>query len=449
MNCAAITRALEAAKEHGAVDAEVVVMREDSLSIDVAKGEVETFEQSESIGIGIRVFTDDRRMGFAYSTSLDPEDLGIDSTVDAAWHNAQITNLDPHNVLPERCSESYDDWSEQDFASVPIPDKIDFCRDLEQRVLDVDPRIHQVQQASYGEGSSTITIANTRGLHRSFRNASCSCSVTASASQPGSDSEMGWEFDFGRRFEALRLDWVAQRCANRALRALGGTPCPTQAVPIVLDNYVAAQFLKVIGPALMADSVIKGRSLFANQVGSAVASSAVTIIDQNDFEPGLGRAPFDAEGVPAQRTVLIEAGTLQGYLHSAYTAHQMGMTSTANAQRGGGFRSVPEVGPTNCCILPQSGLSPDALLAQAGHGLLVTQAMGVHTANPISGDFSFGAAGLLIENGCLTTPVRGVTIAGNIKDLLVHIVAVGDDLRFYGAYGAPSVLVSELVVSGQ
>lgn len=449
MNRSIIARALEAARRHGAADAEVVMTRDIGLSIEVAKGEVETFEQAESIGLGVRVFTDDRRMGFAYTTSFHPEGAHIEAVVDSAWHNAQVTCPDPHNVLPRSATESDDDWTEQDFSSVPVSEKIDFCRELEKKVLDADSRIVQVQQASYGEGVDEIIIANSTGLYRTFRNASCSCSVVAAAAQSGSDSEMGWEFDFGRRFDALRLDWVAHRCADRAVRALGGASCQTRTMPIVLDNYVATQFLQVIGPALLADSIIKGKSLFAGDVGNHVASSVVTILDQNDYELGLGRAPFDAEGTSAQRTTLIADGVLHGFLHNAYTASQMGTMSTANARRGGGFRGVPEVGPTNCWLAPSENTDPEMLVAQAADGLYVTQAMGVHTANPVSGDFSFGAAGLTIEGGRLTNAVRGVTIAGNIKDILSKIVAVGNDLRFYGAYGAPSVLVSDIVVSGK
>jgi PmbA protein len=271
--------------------------------------------------------------------------------------------------------------------------------------------------------------------------------VTASAAQEGSDSEMGSEFDFGHTFDALRLDWVARQCADRAVQRLGGKPCPTGAVPVVLDNRVMTSFLQVIGPALMANNVLKGKSLFAGRVGERIASNAITLVDQNDLDTALSPAPFDGEGASAQRTVLVSNGVLGGYLHNAYTAHKMGETSTANAGRGG-FRSPPEVGVTNAFIEP-GVCSQEALLARAGDGLFVTQAMGVHMANPVSGDFSFGASGRLIERGVLGRPIRGVTIAGNVKDLLLNVTDAGNDLRFFGAYGAPSVLVSQLMVSGE
>jgi PmbA protein len=240
---------------------------------------------------------------------------------------------------------------------------------------------------------------------------------------------------------------VATGAAEDATSLLGGRPCATGAVPIVLDNYVAVQFLQVIGPALMANNVLKGKSLFAKNRGEAVASERVTLVDQNDLPNGLNRSPFDAEGAAAQRTLVVDKGVLRAFLHNAYTADKMGERSTANASRGG-YRSTPEVGATNFYLEPGT-VSQDDLVAAAGRGLFVTGAMGVHTADPISGDFSFGASGLLIEDGRLGRSVRGVTIAGNVRDVLRGIAAVGNDLRFFGAYGSPSWLVSQTMVSGE
>jgi len=440
---AVLNKALNIARDLGAADAEVIVTHSADLDIEVAQGVLETLETAGSSGLGVRVFTPDRRMGFAYTTALD---AGARSVAEAAWQNAIASDPDEHNVLPEEAATSEEDWSEQDFLGIPLADKVAFCRELEQKTLAADTRIARVQEASYSDSRSKYAIANSHGLRRSYTNARCSCAVVAAASEPDTDSEMGWEFDFGPTFSALRPEWVAARCARHATQALGGKPCPTAAMPIVLENRIAASFLSVIVPALMANNVLKGKSLFAGRVGERIASECVTIIDQNDCAPGLNRAPFDGEGASAQRTVLVERGALRGYLHSAYTAHRMGEGATANGGRGG-FRSTPEVGATNCFVKP-GGAAPEALIEMTGSGLFVTHAMGVHTADPISGDFSLGASGMLIEGGRLTRPVRGVTLAGNMKDLLKNIQAVGNDLRFFGAFGAPSVLVSELMISG-
>lgn len=449
MDRALLNNALDAALHLGAAEAEAVLIRDVSLGIEVAQGQVETLQLAESIGIGARLFTQDHRMGFAYASlpSVHADAKNLETLVGAAWQNAVANAPDPHNVLPDESSTSDDDWSQQDFSQMPTAEKVEFCRELEAKTLAADKRVARVDKAAYGDSHIEYVIANTRGAFRQYRNAHASCSAVAAAAEPGADSEIGWEFDFGRTFDALRPDWVAQRCAQRATQGLGGKPCETRSTPVVLDNYVASQFLGVIGPALMANNVLKGKSLFAGRIGETIGSDLFTLVDQNDLESGMNRAPFDAEGVTSQRTVLIDGGVLRGYLHNAHTAHRMGQPHTANAARGGGFRSAPEVGASNAFLSPGKE-SIEALWEMAGDGLFVTDAMGVHTADPISGDFSFGVAGLKIEHGRLAGPVRGVTVAGNIKDLLKNIRAIASDLRFFGAYGAPSMLISEIQVSG-
>lgn len=444
MDRTALQKGLDRARQLGAADAELVLVREADFRVEVSRGEVETFSLAESIGVGARLFTPDRRMGFAYATDVNG---GLDGLIESAWQNALGSDPDEHNVLPDEAGEAEADWAEDDFGRIPSADKVAFARELEERTLAADPRITLVPRASYGDASYEVTLVNSRGLARSYRNASCSCSVSAVAGEPGSDGETGWEFDHARRFENLRADFVSTGAAKDATRLLGAKPCATRAMPVVLDNYVAVQFLQIIGSSLMASQVLKGKSLFASSRGEPIASDLVTLVDQNDLPEGLSRAPFDAEGAHARRTVVVERGVLRRFLHNAYTADKMGEETTANAVRGG-FRSTPEVGATNFHLEP-GAVSQDNLVETAGDGLLVTGAMGVHTANPVSGDFSFGANGLLIENGRLGRPVRGVTIAGNIRDVLKGIAAVGSDLRFFGAYGSPSWLVSQMMVSGE
>lgn len=443
MNDALLNEGLDRAWRLGAVEAEVVRGREVNLLVDVANGAVETFASAESIGIGVRVFTSDRRLGFAYTTDIAG---GVADVVEAAWQNALGSDADEHNVLHAFSDDLDVDWVEEDPTTVRAADKVAFARELEQLSLAADTRISQVEHARYSDVMYDIDIVNSVGMKRHFRGAYCTCSVIAVASEPGADGETGWEFDFARRFAELRPDSVATGCAQDATRLLGGKPLPTAPLPIVLDNYVAMQFLQVIGPSFLAGNVLKGKSMFASNRGEAVAAPCVTILDQNDLPTGLNRSPFDGEGALAQRKCVIDGGILKAFLHNAYTAHKMGEVTTANATRGG-FRSTPELGPTNF-FLDSGTLSQDDLFRKAGDGFFVTSAMGVHTADPISGDFSLGAAGQVIRDGKLGEPVRGVTIAGNIRNLLMGIAAVGNDLRFFGAYGSPSILVSELMVSG-
>lgn len=447
-----LDEALRTAARLGTDDAEIVVSKSADLSVEIRNGEVEALSTAEAIGAGIRIFTDDRRMGFAYATEL----LGrpdhevrekAHSLVEAAWENARANEPDEYNVLPNESVTSDDDWAEEDFAAKPAADKVEFAKAIERKTMAADARISQVQSSAYEDCLYDFTIANSRGLRRRYRNGFCSCSVSATASQEGVDSETGWEFDYARTFGALRPDWIAARCAEKAVGRLGGKPCAGGAMPVVLNDFVAMQFLRVLSSAFKANNVLKQKSLFAGRLGEQVAADCVSVADHNDYEQGLARAPFDGEGTSAQRTAVIEGGVLRTFLHSTYTAAKMGAESTANAGRGG-FRSPPDVGTTTLYMAPGNTAFED-LLKQAGNGLYVDSAMGVHTADPISGDFSFGAAGKLIENGVLTRPVRGVTIAGNVKDLFMNVARLGNDLRIFGSCGAPSVLVSELMVSGE
>ncbi|HOD48446.1 MAG TPA: TldD/PmbA family protein [Candidatus Hydrogenedentes bacterium] len=443
MNENQLAHALEYARGCGALEAEAVMATSRSLELEVSRGELETLASSTSCGLGIRLFTADKRMGFAYTTS--PGET-LETTIRNAWENAAANDPEPYAGICQEAGAFDEDWSQQDPCAVSIRAKIAFTKDLEKATLSADKRIEQVEQASYSDTLVDFSLLNSAGVRRRYRNAYFSCSVVAVAAQSGADSERGWEFDFASAFEGLRMQWVAETCARDAARRLGGKPCATGRMPVVLDYAVATQFLQVLSSAFRADNVLKGKSFFVGQTGEMVGSELLSVVDQNDHPDGINRAPFDGEGTPAQRTVLLDNGRLAGYLHNLQSANEMGEHTTANASRG--YSSPPVVGPTNLFIVPGPEAQED-LFSMACNGLFVTEAMGVHTADPISGDFSFGASGMLIAGGELTRPVRGVTIAGNIRPLLKAVAAVGNDLRFMGSCGAPSLLISELVVSGE
>ena len=221
-------------------------------------------------------------------------------------------------------------------------------------------------------------------------------------------------------------------------------------MPVLLDPNAAASFLGVLASALTADAVLKGRSLFAGRVGDRVASDVVQLIDDGRMLDGPGASPFDDEGVPTARKSVIENGVLKGYLHNAYTAKRMGGSSTGNASRAG-FKSTPGVAPTNLFLQPGTA-SPEDLMRSAGRALYVQDLIGVHSgANPISGDFSVGVSGLIVEGGAFGRGVREAAVASTITDILSSIVALGNDIRFFpfgGAIGSPTVLVGEMTVAG-
>jgi PmbA protein len=213
---------------------------------------------------------------------------------------------------------------------------------------------------------------------------------------------------------------------------------------VILDREVAAEFLSLLGATLSADAVLKGRSLWAGKVGAAIAAGAVTVIDDPTLPGAAGSAPCDDEGQPTRRKLLIDAGVLNGYLHSLETSHRMGVNPTGNGFRQG-FESLPLPRPGNLVLQP-GRCSPAAWTRAAGTIVLVDDILGGHTMNPVSGDFSVGASGFIWEGGS-RRPFRGATIAGNLGTLFASIAEVGDDLRFFGSVAAPSVLVSALELS--
>ncbi|MGB4503965.1 MAG: metallopeptidase TldD-related protein, partial [Syntrophaceticus sp.] len=271
--------------------------------------------------------------------------------------------------------------------------------------------------------------------------------VAAFVAGKDGDLQTGFSVDFVRKLKDLDVEAIGKEAAFKAVRMLGAQRLATKRVPVVMDPYVVASFLGMLASALSAEAVQKGRSLFAGKVGERVASDKVSITDHGARPGGILSAPFDGEGVPSQCTELVQDGVLQGFMHNSYTAAKDGVSSTGNAVRGS-FQSPPQLGSTNFYLAP-GNRHPEEIIRETGEGFYLTEVMGMHTANPISGDFSLGAAGIWIHNGELTTPVRGMVIAGNILELLERVDAVGSDLRFFASKGAPTIRVANLTVSGQ
>jgi PmbA protein len=233
---------------------------------------------------------------------------------------------------------------------------------------------------------------------------------------------------------------------------LGAKPCRTGSYTVVLAPEVAAALLFYLAQGLSADAVQKGRSPFAGRLGEVVGSSLLTLTDDGLTSAGMASNPFDGEGVPHQRTILLERGTLRAYLHNSYTARKAGSetTSTGNAERGS-YRAPPRVGPSNLILESGEGTLTE-LLARVGEGLYVESVAGLHSGvNVVSGEFSVGVGGRLIENGCLARPVREVTIASDFLSLLSSVGDLGGDARWIPLYGSvctPSVAVKGITVSG-
>jgi len=436
--------AVRKAVRSGAQMAEVFVSKSSQLNIEVRGGSVDTMKLAEDRGMGLRVFRDNRT-GFAFSTDLS--NRGIEEAVKQALANCLNASDDPYLRLPPP-GPAYPelDLYDPDIKGATVEQKISLAKSMEEAARSYDPRVKVIESSTYQDGEGLVTIVNSLGMKLTYRGAYCGIYLALAAGE-GNDSQTGFALDFGLKFNRLKPEAVGKDAARRAVRMLGAVPVSTRKVPVILDPYVAAGFLGLIGPALTGDAVQKGRSLFAGKTGTRVASEKVTIIDDGALPGGIASAPFDGEGVPTSRSMLIEGGILKGYLYNTYSAARDGVQSTGNGVRSS-FKGTPEVGTTNFFI--EAGATPvEKLVKEVADGLYITEVMGMHTANPISGDFSVGVAGLLIKDGDFDAPVRGMAMGGNIIELLAGIDAVGDDLKFFGGSGAPTLRVTGLTTSGQ
>jgi PmbA protein len=435
--------AVDKAVKKGAEVAEAYICKEKELNIEVRDGRVDTMKLAEDSGLGLRVIREGKT-GFSFTSDLSP--AAVDEAAGQALLNCMKISEDPFQRLPKpgRAYEKLDIY-DPGIRQATVEQKIEMARSMEQAARAFDKRIKVIESSTYQDGEAMVTIVNSHGMELSYQGSFCGVYLALAAGE-GDDSQTGFAMDYNLKFDRLNPDEVGREAARRAVRMLGATPVTTRRATVVLDPYVATGFLGLIAPALTGEAVQKSRSLFAGKLGERVASGKLTAIDDGALPGGIASAPFDGEGVATSRTVLLEKGLLKGYLHNTYTAAKDGVQSTGNGVRGS-FKGTPEVGITNFFF--EAGSEPvEKLLSEIKSGIYVTEVMGMHTANPISGDFSIGIAGLLIENGELTKPVRGMAIGGNILDFLANVDGVGSDLKFFGGRGSPTLRVAEITISG-
>jgi PmbA protein len=413
--------------------------------VNAFQGEVERLTSASSSGVGVRVVRDGR-LGYAFTADLS--DQGLRECLAEARANLEVSSEDPGNVLPERGEHQELDGIFDPRQAAAAPErKVALALDLEARTRAADPKVTQVESARYGDVVGQLAIASSNGVRGSFSVTHAWCAAVALASEDG-QSQVGFAVDAARALEDLNPGPVAREAADRAVRMLGAAKPPTRSIPVVFDRMVAPSLLGVLAAGLSAEEVQKGRSLFADKLGQRVGAAGLQLVDDGRLVDGPGAAPFDAEGVATRRTVLIDDGVLQCFLHNTATAARGGASSTGNARRAS-FKSTPGVSAHNLFLAPGE-LDQAGLMAQAGEGLLVQDVSGVHSgANPITGDFSVGVSGLLFRGGELAEPVREVTVAAHLLDILQGIVAVGSDLRFTtGSIGGSSLLVGQMTVAG-
>ena len=439
--CAA---AVESATGDEAVEAYAEESRHTEAS--ALRGEIEGLTFAESRGVGVRLIAGGR-LGYAYAADPTPDE--VREAVRRARENAALAEPDEFNVLAAPAAAApIAELYREDQANIPTDRKVALALDLERRAISIDPRASKIDAAQIGDAVSRVAIASTTGVQAEYARTDAWC-VAVSLAVESDETQTGFSFAIGRGIDDLGWEAIADEAVRRAVRMLGATKPPTAKVPIVLDQFAAMSFLGVLAGALSAEAVLKQRSLFASMVGQQVGSELFTLVDDGTITIGPAASPFDDEGVPTGRTELFTRGTLNGFLHNTYTAARTGggTRSSGNAKRGG-YKSTPGVGTSNF-YLDAGELSFEELLAKAEGGVLIQDVSGVHSgANPISGEFSVGATGLRIAGGALGEPLREMTVASTLPEMLAGITGVGSDLRFFSSVGTPSVLFGEMTLAG-
>jgi len=439
------------AMKAGASDAEAVVREGDEFSVNVRMGEVETLKESGSRGLGLRVFLGSR------SASTSTSDLtadGIRQLVEGAVALARVTEEDPFTGLPETAEfgsvpgdlHLYFD----DVYSLTGQERIEWARRCEAAAMAADPRITNSDGGSFDAATGRKVMANSRGFVGGYRTSYAG--VSAAPLAMDADGKMqrdGWWSGARRMADLESPEAIGKEAARRAIRRLGARKVPTQRVPIVFAPEVALSLIGSIFEAASGDSIWRHSSFLVGKLGAQIAASSLTLIDDNAMllpngAGGFGSSPFDGEGLPSRRTVVLQDGVLQTWLLNSYSARKLGLKSTHNASRG--LAGTPGIGCGNLYLEPGT-LTPEEIIAQTGTGLYVTSLMGFGT-NIVTGDYSRGATGLMIENGQLTHAVEEVTIAGNLAEMLMNVTAIGKDLVFRGSVASPTLRIDGMTIAG-
>jgi len=431
----------------GATAAEAVVREGNEFSTVVRMGKTETLKESGGRAIGVRAFIG-KRAASTYSSDLTP--AALEQMVSSALALAKVTSEDPNAGLPE--PEQFGSIAgdlqlfHQDVYSLSTAERIDYARRAEDAAISADQRISNSEGGSFDAADGHKVLANSHGFVGEYRNSYCSVAAVPVAQGDGGAMQRDYWFSVARTLSKLESpEEVGRIAAQRTLRRLGARKVKTAKVPIVLDPLMSRTILEHIFEAVNGDSVYRGASFLAGKLNEKVAGENINVIDDGTIVGGFGSSPFDGEGIPTRRTTVIENGVLKSYLLNTYTARKLGMQTTANASRG--LAGNPGIGVGNF-FLQRGTKKPKDIIANIQDGLYVTEFLGFGV-NLVTGDFSRGASGLWISGGELTFPVEEITVAGNLRDMLMNVSEIGDDLEFRGSVAAPTLRIDGLTIAGE
>jgi PmbA protein len=434
-------------------DMEVYVTRGTENEVRAYEGAIESLTSADSSGVGIRILRhadgeEGRRTGFAWAGSLEPSVIA--AALADARDNARFATPDPDVVLatPDGMAAVDLDLWDDGVASTPMERKVALAIELERATRAADPRVRQVSSADYADGRIEVALASTTGIASVARRTSAYVSVDAIAGV-GADTQTGGGFSVGRAPADLDPEVATRDAVLRATRMLGATKATSGRYTVVFDPRVVATLLSVMASALSGEAVVKGRSFFAGRIGEEVANTAVTLVDDPTDVRAYTASSHDGEGLACRRNVLISDGMLRMFVYDTVSAKRAHTTSTGSAVRGG-FAGTPSAG-CRALVLQPGSRGADEILAAVGDGLYVQSVTGIHSGvNPVSGDFSVGAEGLMIRGGQLAEPIREVTVASTLQRMLLSVVEIGNDLHWLpGAAAGQTLAIADMQLSGE
>ena len=436
---------LHQAKAKGASQGDLLMVESESFFVTVRLGEIEKISQAQEKRLGLRLFFG---ASSATASTSDISKGSIERLVDETCAMARSTAQDEYSGLPapEECARTFLDLDLLDDSgrSLSVEERSRLALETEKTALDYDRRITNSEGAEFSNQAGRVIYANSHGFSGEYQGSTYGLSVVPVAALNGMMQRDYW-YSSQRKFSRLESpESVGRKAAARVLRRLGARKIKTREVPVVFEPEIAATLLRHLSGALSGYSLYKGASFLIGKLGDKIASELITVVDDGTIPAALGSKPFDGEGLPTGRKTVVEKGVLQSYLLDTYSGRKLGYPSTGNAARSVG--EPPGVAPTNFYLSPGS-FSPEEIIASVEEGFYVTELIGFGV-NLVTGDYSRGAAGIWIEKGELTYPVEEVTIAGNLKEILLNIEMVGNDLEMRDRICAPTVKISRMTVAG-
>lgn len=441
---------IERALRCGASQAEAYLERRNMTFLRVFRQRIESLRTVQSEGVGLRVIVGSS-IGYAHACPLRSDLLQI--LPEQAVTAARVTEPDPYAGLSPAVWQFAGEIAGRSAAGVPLPEKLDLALRAERAACSAHPAITGTDDVEYVDYDREIEIVNSHGLRVRTTTSQRRLLVTAVAEHEGA-AQTGLSIAYGPLTDEFDPEAVGAEAAERALALRGAVPSPTTEVPVIFDRQVGAGLIRLLRPTLDAESLPKGRAYWAESLGQAVASPLVTIVDDSTLPDGPVSLPFDGEGTPGRRVELVADGNLERFLYTSYAARQTDHSPTGHSLRDD-FYAPPGYSPSNLYLAPGCHTEPE-LVRATGEGLYVRQVQGLHTANPVSGNLSLGVVGQWIRGGAFAEAVRGITIAGNLFQMLKAVDMVASDLRFFpgttitrACTGAPTFRVRSLVVSGR